>query len=471
MSVPIFRTTTESEQTTKKSQVSIPSGHEWRVEVPFRSILHLTVLDGVGEIFGTELPVNAELQLSGAKFAVYAPTGTCELEYVVVPNQDSMSSEPNELIEYISEETVMDQYLNLHFLLEQRRQNIPKDTMGPRVLIIGGKGVGKTTLARILTLYAVKMDSSPILVNLNPRDGVFALPGSLTATTCSDLFDLEASQMYGFSPTSGSLYHNPKQPIVKNFGFVDHNDNIDLYKHEVSKLSITVVSRLQEDSEKVGVLGTIIDTPALGFKDMNVIENIVSDFEVNYIVVIGNERLLLDLKKKYKHKEGLHVLKVPRSLGCVEVDEQFIRRAQEETIKEYFHGNYRTRLSPFKTDLNVSDFKIYKGVMALDVAYSFLPAGDSYDNGDLEPKEENQLDKYYTLLTEPNAGNLDNSIIAVTQLLLLGLSNKELLNTSVLGYIHVSKLDEAKGKMKVLLPFPGTFPKNVLIATGVGYQE
>lgn len=463
MSLPGFGGPSNDDEIKSKLKISIPEGHEWRIEVPFKSFLKLTVTSGVGEVFGTELPVNTEVQFCGVKYAVYAPVGYggATLEYSISPNRDNMTNEAEDIVEYISEETVMESYLNLHFILESIRIE-----EGPRVLILGGPNSGKTSLSKILSLYAVKMNSTPILVNLNPRDGVFALPGSLTATTISDSFDLESCQGYGSSTTSGTLYHNPKQPIVKNFGFTDHKLNLDLYKYQVSKLGITVMSRLAEDSN-AGKAGVLIDTPALNIKDINIIENIVSDFEVNFIVVIGNERLLLDLKKKFKHKENLNILKVPKSEGCVEVDESFFRRSQEETIKEYFNGNHKTVLSPFKTDLNVGDFKIFKGVEQLELGYSFLPAGDSYE----ATEKEDLLDKYFTLLTEPSPSNLDNSILAVTHLELRNLTNRELLSTSILGYVHVNKFDETRGKLKVLLPSPGTFPKNVLILTGVGYSE
>lgn len=40
-----------------------------------------------------------------------------------------------------------------------------------------------------------------------------------------------------------------------------------------------------------------------------------------------------------------------------------------------------------------------------------------------------------------------------------------------MGYVHVSKFDDDKKRLKILLPFPGAFPKNVLISTNIGYSE
>ncbi|KAK6460686.1 protein CLP1 [Scheffersomyces coipomensis] len=469
-------------------QVEIPGFSEWRFEVPHKTILKFKIIDGIGEIFGTELPLNVELQLTGVKYAIYAPLSNgCKLEYTTLQNKAVITNEDEEISEYLSNETqAQTTYINLHLGLETIRQetrdsNIlnPKDLkQGPKVLIIGNPGSGKTSLAKTLVGYANKMDSRPILVNLNPRDGVFCLPGSISATPISDTLDVESTNGYGFTTTTGSMNHNPKQPIIKNYGFSDINQNLDLYKYQISKLGVTVLSRLEEDLS-IRNSGIVIDTPPLSIKDFTIIENIVSDFEVDIIVIMGNERLLIDLKKKFKHKlSQLQIIKVPISGGVAEVDEGFIRRSQEETIKEYFNGNHKTRLSPFKTDIDAKDLIIYKAVLASDIAstLAFLPSADSYaadedENSEVKSKTDDSLTKYYSLLTEPSSSNLDNSIMAITQLPQTNNSGKDLLNTSIKGYVHVSKYEDEKHKMKILLPFAGAFPKHVLISTNIGFNE
>ncbi|RLV93832.1 mRNA cleavage and polyadenylation factor CLP1 [Spathaspora sp. JA1] len=484
MSIPGFGT---SDPTTSTIKLTIPAKAEWRLEIPFKTTLDFTVTSGIAEIFGTELPLNVHIHLTGVKCAIFAPVDDVTISYHLIENIGELgNSDDSEFSKYISHETCMDNYINLHLLLEQKRQmcidhNIlhPNEMiMGPRVLILGDSGCGKTSLSKILCGYAVKMDNCPILVNLNPRDGVFSLPGSLSATPISDSFDLETSGGYGFTTTSGSLPHNPKQPIVKNFGFSSIRENLDLYKYQISQLGITVLSRLEQDLQ-VRNGGLIIDTPSLNIKDFNIIENIVSDFQINTLVVIGNEKFSIELSKKFKHKSNLDIIKVLASPGVVHVNESFIRRLQEQTIKEYFHGSTKIRLSPFKTDIDLHDnLVIYKPVVTRDLmsSLSFLPIGEANtaEEVDEDVKKEggDLLEKYYTVLQEPSSSNLDNSIIAITQLPLNNnKSARDLLNTSVLGYVHVSKFDDEKKKLKVLLPFPGVFPRNVLIATNIGFNE
>lgn len=486
MSIPGFLTANEQETAPTVVEVEIQHLSEWRIEVPFKTVMKLKVLEGVGEVFGTELSNDVEIRLTGVKCAVYAPlTSGCKLQYELAPNKDNMniSNEDGYISEYISDESAVPNYQALHFALEVLRLEAESDNSkkGPRVLILGDSQVGKTAMARTLASFAVKMERIPLLVNLDPKEGVFSAPGSITATPISDSLDIESSNMWGDSPTLGGTFHNPKQPLVKSYGFESTKENIELYKYQVSQLGVASLSRMAED-DALRVGGAIIDTPPLNMNDFTVVENIVSDFEVDLIVVIGNDRLNVDLKRKFKHKVSkgtLNVVKVGRSGGVTPVDEFFVRKVQEDTIKEYFNGNYRTRLSPSKFDVEISTFVIYKPVSLSEYTslLAFLPSGDSYaaeESVSEEKKEENTLDKFFLRFENPDSSNLENSIVAITHVpAVVGgkLLPRELLNSSILGYAHVSRVDDVKKTMSLLVPFPGQVPRNVLIATHIGYTE
>lgn len=485
MSIPGFANGAEVDQVSKLVEVDIPARAEWRFEVPFKTIMKLKVIEGVGEIFGTELPNDVDIRLTGCKYAVYAPLPSgCRLQYETAPNKVNVniSNEDSLVSEYISEESMMLQYTNMHFALEVLREEAVSDPLkkGPKVLVVGNSESGKTALAKVLASYAVKMDRVPLLVNLDPKEGVFSVPGSLTATPISDILDIESIGGWGGSTTLGATFHNPKQPLVKSYGFYSVAENLELYKYQVSQLGVAALTRMADD-ESVRTSGCIIDTPPLGMKDYSVIESIVSDFEVDIVAVMDNDRLTMDLKRKFNHKiskGSLTVIKVAKSGGVTELEDSFLRKQQEDTITEYFNGNYRTTLSPYKMDLDVKSVVIYKPVKLLEYTsqLAFLPSGDSYTAEDgtesNDKKDENSMDKFYAQLEEPNSSNLENSIIAITHVPASGkILPRDLLNSSVLGYAHVSKVDDAKQKMTLLVPFPGQLPRNVLIATTIGYTE
>lgn len=478
---------------------TIPAGSEWRLEVPSQSTLRLSVVSGVAEIYGTELPLNVEFLFNTAKLCVYAPESPgneagCTIQYTTQRsrglntsmnsnsmNSNSINSSNNnggggndgEISEYISEETSMNQYINLHFALEAFRERAASDStggVGPKVLVIGNSQSGKTVLLKTLAAYALKMDRCPIYVNLNPAEGVFSLPGSITATPISDMFEVDATNGWGNTTTSGVTFHNPKQPIVKSFGFEKFQDNLDLYKYQVSKLGVAVMSRLQENDLGVRLSGVLVDTPPLTIKDFSVIESIVSDFEIDLIVVIGNERLVIELKKKFKHKtNNLNIIKLNKSGGVVEVDDTLIRHVQQQTIREYFYGSLKTPLSPYNTVVDMKDIVIYKPIETLELnsSLAFLPSGDLFtpeideflenansaadaagasSSGFGGGADDFPLDKYYTKITDPDASVLNNAILAITQLPANEKLSKKLMNTCVMGYAYVSDVDDTKKK-------------------------
>lgn len=485
MSIPGFAP--DMAEPESATELKIAPQCEWRFEVPFKTVLYLKVTEGVGEIFGAELPVGVEMRFSGVKYALYAPLAPgCTIQYRLGANRENVNvtSELPEINEYISEESAMGGYANLHFALELLRLDAgtADDKKGPRVLLVGGKQSGKTSLAKILVLYAVKMDRLPLLVNLSPQDGVFSVPGSLTATPINDSLDLESAGGWGGSTTLGATFHNPKQPVVRNFGFTDISENLDLYKYQVSQLGVVSLSRMANDAA-VRTSGMVIDTPPLLINDVTIVENIVADFEVDLVVVVGNERFTVDLRRKFSHrisKGALTVVKVAASGGVAELSDAYLRKAQEDTIKQYFNGDSRTPLSPFKTEVDVRLFTIYKVVKLLEFQSqnAFLPSGDDFTAEESEEaekrKDDRSLDMYFQKLDEPSSSNLENSILAVTNLPVTGSGKflpRDLLNASVLGYANVSRVDDTKKRMSLLLPFPGQLPPNVLIATDVGYME
>ena len=57
-------------------------------------------------------------------------------------------------------------YLNCHFALEHLR----KESGGPRVMLIGPEDSGKTSLIKIFSAYALKLNRHPLVVNLDTRE-------------------------------------------------------------------------------------------------------------------------------------------------------------------------------------------------------------------------------------------------------------------------------------------------------------
>ncbi|KAK6596099.1 pre-mRNA cleavage complex II protein [Botrytis cinerea] len=372
----------------------LQANSEWRFEVAIGSSIEVKVLSGTAEIFGTELAVNHTYTFHGTKSSIYTWHG-CRLEV----------NGPCE--EYTAEETPMISYINTHFALENLRSDAKKAGQdGPRVLIVGPNNTGKTSLAKLLTAYAVRMGRQPIVVNTDSREGMLSIPGSLTAAAFKSIVDVE-----------------------EGWGVV-RPDNVKLFKPVVTRLALAATSRLQDDAV-CRETGMIIDTPGVisqGKGGYDLISHIVSEFAVNIILVLGSERL---------HK-AITLVRLDKSGGCVDRDDAFMQQMREATIKEYFFGDAKRTLSPHTQVVNFDELSIYKVKEAHSMQSAFLPGGE-------EEVEPTQYEK-----VEPTPSML-HCIFAVMHASTRD-SQDTIRDASVMGFVYVAEVDEKKKRMKILAP-------------------
>ncbi|GMM37477.1 cleavage polyadenylation factor subunit [Saccharomycopsis crataegensis] len=497
-----------------KSQVNIPAGSEWRFEVDFSQELTIKVVSGVVEINGTELPNNFDLKFKGVKLSIFCYQDS------IIEYYGTFSSE------YVSDESVVPQYVALHFALQNFRNKAATNNNlnAPRVLVIGGKDSGKTTLSKVLVSYAVKMDSFPMVVNLDPQEGVYTMPGALSATVVNDVLDVE--QGWGQSILSGASAFHPTQPAVTYYGYDHINSNPSYYRYNIQKLASVVDKRLEND-EMVRQTGVIIDTPALTNKDSSLIEEIVEAFSVNLIIVLGNERLFIDLKKTFSEKiyesldgqkQFFNVLKFSKSGGCVDKDDAFIRARQQSLIKQYFYGDRKQVLSPYTiTSIDYSRLSVYRIVESNKVnttsatdnsenldASSVLPIGmDAEEKALLEELEQSKADAAVmsastvkkeqekeevpiseapaepeAIVTdgelieklEPESSSLQNAVIAFVHADIDEPMTK-VLDSGVLCFGYISDANDLKKKLSVLLPVQGNLPNKTIVFGGFRYVD
>lgn len=450
-------------------------GSEWRFEVSGSSHIgksqHLIVklLSGTAEIFGTELAVGIEYTFTSVKSAIYTWHG-CELEY---------SASGSDLSEYSSDETPMTVYANLHFALEKARiQNqMMNVSRPPNVLILGATDSGKTSLSKILCSYANKQQRFPMYVNLDPCEGVFSVPGGLSAAPISDVLDVEDG--WGSSQTNGPAALHPKQPLVYFYGLESPLTNVKYYKNAVSRLAIGVSARLSKDAA-VRNSGLMIDTSGDIVKEKDqgysIVASIVADFEVNCIVVVGNERLYSDMAKRFKDKTPqVTVVKVPRSGGCVDREASFMRACQSKTIREYFYGSpLKESLAPYTVTIDFSLITVYR-----------VAEEKSLQNFSVLPIDEDTVvaNTTTTATSSSSSSAAANQLIqlepsSILQNCVMAMLNAQrtdppevLVQSEVIGFVHVVEADDSKRKMKVLMAVPGRLPSRPFIIGDFKYHE
>lgn len=422
----------------------------------------------------------------------------------------------------------MIEYANLHFALETMReeaQGTGKD--GPRVLLLGPENAGKTSLAKILTAYATKMGRQPLVVNLDPTEGMLSVPGTLTATAFRTMLDIEDG--WGSSPMSGPSPVPTKLPLVYCYPIPNPLDaDGSVYRPVVSRLALSVTGRMAED-EDARETGIIVDTPGILSSgrpgSLETINHIVTEFAITTILVLGSERLYSAMVKQYDNKpsssataaafdERVSVVKLSKSGGCVDRDAAFLKATRESQIRSYFFGypmpstgssglSFSTStsavtLSPHAQQLDFAALQVYNYTVTstddededdYDPSQFGFARGDSFLPGggvdDYTPQEAQESDRaaplpgivgsYSSNTTSTASSNVPlkkilppaPSTLANTLLAITHASTTaspaEIRDSSIMGFLYVADVDADKGKIRVLAPVGGRVPPRAMI--------
>ncbi|XP_011408436.2 PREDICTED: polyribonucleotide 5'-hydroxyl-kinase Clp1-like [Amphimedon queenslandica] len=159
----------EEEDTRPMKDWILVQNSELRLEVQNDNSVDIQLLFGVAEIFGTEMAKNMRYTISNqAKIAIFTDI-SCTIRILGSPD-----------IAYVSTDTPMHIYRNTHFALEHLRRTAQQnDTFGPKVMVCGPTDVGKSTLCRLLSNYAVRSGHQPILVDIDVGQSDISIPGSI----------------------------------------------------------------------------------------------------------------------------------------------------------------------------------------------------------------------------------------------------------------------------------------------------
>ncbi|KAL5341673.1 hypothetical protein BJX70DRAFT_43109 [Aspergillus crustosus] len=519
--------------TVPPSQINLNAGSEWRFEVAFGTAVRVKLLTGTAELFGTELAPSQTYTFSGTKAAIYTWHG-CTLEVSAgdaVLGLDGMpaTTQPGRggfgaggcQSEYTAEETPMVEYANVHFALESLRADAKANGKdGPRVLIIGPEDAGKTSVSKILTAYAVKTGREPIVVNLDPTEGMLSVPGTVTATAFRAMLDVEEG--WGSSPMSGPSAIPVKLPLVYFYPMVNPLEAEGaVFRPIVSRLALSVMGRMAED-EDARETGIIVDTPGILSQSragaLEMINHIVTEFAITTILVIGSERLYSLMMKSYDNKpsssasavatdERITVVKLSKSGGCVDRDAAFMKAARESQIRTYFFGNQvptssstlpilpssttNVTLSPHAQQLDFNTISLYNYTTSapeddqndeddydpaqLTTGDSFLP-GDGETDWSTQRQSESAFGAANDSASGTAAGNtvplkkvpapapsaLANTLLAITHS--SPTSNPaEIRDASTMGFLYVADVDSERGKIRVLAPVGGRVPSRAII--------
>jgi polyribonucleotide 5'-hydroxyl-kinase len=516
---------------------------ELRLEIPSSTCTTITLLSGSAEIFGAELAQSVDLNLSTlkqsyiipgpAKFAVFTWHG-CVLD-VDVEFGKSVD------IMYTSEETEANvAYVNTHAQLEAMRDealmnnlnasnknvmydgdgndtdSLPRD--GPRVLVVGPADSGKTSLVKTLVSYAIKLGRSPMLVDLDPKQNMLSVPGTLSAATMS-LNDsgnnTNVAMLHPVVHATGGLYPGTS-PLVQWFGSTDVAKNPDLYKEQLVKLGQMIdkrndvpVSNTELDQQQQLEYQHLLDCKASGLivNGCGWIEDVgfelmvhaVSALRIDVILVMGHDRLYSMLQShfnKLKKQQELtmvvdntpKIIKLPRSGGIVSRDESFRRATRSLCIRRYFYGQPMRNTSAPSTGASSSvAATVCPSASALIQQYSpqrlEVPFSDLtlYElssvslSASMLPVSAKQATDAVQLVPFKITPTLKHSILAVCHPIAVEKYDRtgearELYLSGMCGMVAVEKVDMDREILSLLSP-GGSLPSNVMLVGDITWMD
>ncbi|KAF7322484.1 mRNA cleavage and polyadenylation factor CLP1 [Mycena chlorophos] len=466
---------------------------EYRFELDPDASLAIKLVHGNAEVFGAELAANRPYLFGQeCKAAIYTWQG-CTIEM----------SHPS--TEYVSEETPMAPYANVHNALEKMRVRALRHLRGspvppseraestepPRVLVVGPENSGKTTLCKILTNYVVRTGQgwSPLLVNLDPSEGGWAAPGAIGITPVhTPLPTSTPASPLGTAATSAptALSSNALLPLAYWYGHAETRRNPLLIERIIRNLGENVKDKYQAHPE-AQVAGFIVDTPssfAVGNNEdrQRLLKATIDAFKINVILVVGHEKLNVELQRAYG--SSISVVKVPKSGGVVELDHLYRERIHKFQLHTYFYGQViqpppgitsaslgsetlsSIVLSPSSTILNFGDLSIYRIGAETMAPSSALPIGAA--------RAVSETQAVAIDPAQPGSGLL-NAVLAILAPPANGDDaeryDEEILDLPISGFVVVTKLDIPHRKMTILAPNQGSIVGRTAVIGSYEWQE
>ncbi|XP_057776196.1 protein CLP1 homolog [Salvia miltiorrhiza] len=417
-------------------QVKLDKECELRVEVGPNFPLRLRLLSGTAEIFGTEIPPEIRLTFPpGHKFAVFTWYGAM-IEIDGTTETD-----------YTADETPMISYINVHAVLDARRNRAKAspgdsdDSQGPRVIVVGPTDSGKSTLSRMLLSWAAKQGWKPTFVDLDIGQGSITIPGCIAATPIELPID----------PVEGIPLD---MPLVYFHGHVTPSANVELYKVLVKELA-QVLDRQFAGNIESRAAGMVINTmgwiEGVGYE---LLLHAIDTFNATVVLVLGQEKLWSMLRDVLKSKANVDVVKLQKSGGVVSRNAKVRQKARGSRIREYFYGPAND-LSPHSNTANFSDLLIYRIGGGPQAPRSALPVG-------AEPVSDR-------LRVAPVSVNQDlhHLVLAVS----FAKEPDEIMSSNVAGFIWVTDINFESKKITYLAPSAGSLPGKYLIVGNLTWCE
>ncbi|EFC49364.1 predicted protein [Naegleria gruberi] len=414
-------------------RVELKAGEELRFEVGFDESIKIKLVEGKAEFFGSELALNRDYNFIGGRNGAIFTYHGATIEMESSKGKDNISN-------YVGSETPMKEYLEFHDKINMERGPVNNP---PRVLVVGPADTGKSSVAKILVNYAVRVGKKVIFVDLDCGQNDITFPGtiSMVAKNAYEPIDIEDE----FSLCS---------PLTYFYGETTPDKNVDHFKKIVEQTKKMIdrkcsVDQFYEEGGFIVNTGSWVDSSGI-----QLLLYIVKTMQINHVIVMDDDRLTNNLKKDLKDTKAV-VTRLKKNPGVINRSKEQRTTANQLKTKQYFYGMHKS-LSPHSIVVRFEDFTLCRIGGEWQAPLSALPIGAKSSYNPVEVKQ------------------VDHSEITKFSILAVSLADKleDVLTRNIYGVIHVTKIDHENKTMTILSPSPGKgLPGKFVIAGHVSWLD
>ena len=313
---------------------------------------------------------------------------------------------------------------------------------GPRVLVVGGESVGKSSVLRILKNYCVKNLWRPVFCELEESLSEIEFPGVLSACVLESYFGFEncGEEKIAYFFGEESVFGNEEVYLKTVFALLESVEmkvKSDLEDFKDLVLGKRFLEKKNDVVEKsVFASGVFFSFPKdVVNLDKHYLEKIINKINPDLIICIHDDYLKNKITQIFKNKYPL--IRINKNTGVTALTELEKTRISKIKIQNNF---FSEKFVCLREKINISDLTIFKIESANTLPLNYISGIDS---------KELKITKL-----DPMINELVGNVLAVVNLKKTeeDLGIERIIKAEVLFLVHVFEIDFQNKTITIIRP-------------------